>query len=142
VLPAARAAGVADLIEERPARIPYLEALRWLLAADALMVVGSDDPGYVPSRLANVFWVGRPILAIAAPAGSLAARLAEWGGPTAFAAHDEAGICAWLRGLADGPAAPRPAVSPAWREAHSSGGMTRRLAEYFQGCRLGSAAPQ
>jgi hypothetical protein len=142
VQPAAEAAGVADLVEERPARIPYLEALRWLLAADALTVVGSDDPGYVPSRLANVFWVGRPILAIAAPASSLAARLADWGGPAAFAPHDDTGIRDWLRGLVAGPAAPGSAVSPAWRDEHSSGGMTRRLAEYFQSCRLRPAAPQ
>jgi hypothetical protein len=142
VLPAAHAAGVADLVEERPARIPYLEALRWLVAADALTVIGSDDPGYVPSRLANLFWVGRPLLAIAAPASSLAKRLADWGGPAAFAPFDETGIRDWLRGLAEGPAAPTPTVSPAWRDEHSSGGMTRRLAEYFQGCRPRPAAAQ
>ncbi|MDD2765424.1 MAG: glycosyltransferase [Opitutaceae bacterium] len=142
VLPAAQAAGVADLVDERPARVPYLEALRWLLAGDATAVIGSDDPGYVPSRLANVFWVGRPMLAIAPPASSLAARLAGWGGPAAFAPTDETGIRDWLRGLAEGRAAPGPAVTPAWREIHSSGGMTRRLAEYFQGCCLRPAASQ
>jgi len=142
VLPAAHAAGVADLVEERPGRIPYLEALGWTLAADALAVIGSDDAGYLPSRLANVFWVDRPILGIATPASSLADRLADWGGPAAFAPADATGIHDWLRGFAEGRDAPRPAVTPAWREAYSSKGMTRRLAEHFQGCCLRPAAPQ
>jgi glycosyltransferase involved in cell wall biosynthesis len=53
VIPIATAAGVADLVREEPNRIGYFTAIRTMLAADALVVVGSNDPAYNPSKLSN-----------------------------------------------------------------------------------------
>ncbi|HXA14154.1 MAG TPA: glycosyltransferase, partial [Opitutaceae bacterium] len=77
VQPLAEAHGVGDLVNEQPARISYPESLKTMLAADALLLLGSDDPGYTPSKIAPYFFAGRPVLAFV-PAGSAAeARVAE-----------------------------------------------------------------
>ncbi len=56
--------GVGDLVEERPHRIPYFEALQVLLDADALTLPGSDDPGYTASKLYPYVLARRPLLAV------------------------------------------------------------------------------
>ena len=77
VKPIAESHGVGDLVSEQPARIGYPESLKTMLAADALLLLGSDDPGYTPSKIAPYFLADRPVLAFV-PAGSAAeARLAE-----------------------------------------------------------------
>jgi hypothetical protein len=76
VKPVAESHGVGDLVIEQPARIGYPESLKTMLAADALLLLGSDDPGYTPSKIAPYFLADRPVLAFV-PAGSAAeARLA------------------------------------------------------------------
>jgi hypothetical protein len=132
-LPLAQAAGIADLVEEQTARVPFCDALRWMRAGDALLALGSDDPGYVPSRLANLLWLDKPILAIAAPASRLVGRLAEWHFAPVFAPDATPDIAAWLRGFAAGALPPRAAMPAAWREEQSSEGMTRRLADFLRG---------
>ncbi|HEY4302449.1 MAG TPA: hypothetical protein VGM73_16375 [Candidatus Didemnitutus sp.] len=57
--------GVADLVAERPHRTGYLDSLRLMEAADGLLLLGSDDPGYSPSKLYPYFMAGRPVLALA-----------------------------------------------------------------------------
>ena len=77
VKPIAEEHGVGDLVIEHPARIGYPESLKTMLAADALLLLGSDDPGYTPSKIAPYFLADRPVLAFV-PAGSAAeTRLAE-----------------------------------------------------------------
>jgi len=62
--PLAIAAGVREMISEEPARLPYFEALRCLEDADALIVPGSDDPGYTASKIYPYVLAGKPLLAI------------------------------------------------------------------------------
>lgn len=64
VEPVAQAYGLADLVEERPHRIPYFEALQCLLDADALIVPGSDDPGYTASKLYPYILAHKPLVAV------------------------------------------------------------------------------
>lgn len=64
VEPLAREFGVADMITEQSARIPYFEALRCLLDADALIVPGSDDPSYTASKIYPYILARKPLLAI------------------------------------------------------------------------------
>ncbi len=64
VLPIAEHAGVADLVTEIPHRIGHLEALRLQQAADVLMLPGSSDLAYSPSKIYPYFLTGRPILGI------------------------------------------------------------------------------
>ena len=64
VMPVAEACGVADLVAEIPHRIGHLEALAWQLQADVLLLPGSSDLAYSPSKLYPYFLTGRPILGI------------------------------------------------------------------------------
>jgi hypothetical protein len=74
---AARDLGVADMVQEQPQRIPYLEGLALLQASDAVLIVGSDDPGYTASKVFPCVLSGRPLLAIlheASSAGGVLSR--------------------------------------------------------------------
>lgn len=64
VLPVAEDAGVADLVTEIPHRIGHLEALRLQQSADVLLLPGSSDLAYSPSKIYPYFLSGRPILGI------------------------------------------------------------------------------
>jgi glycosyltransferase involved in cell wall biosynthesis len=64
VQPLAAAAGVADLVEEQPARVGHFTALRTMLEADALLLLGSDDAGYSPSKIATLAHTGKPVLGL------------------------------------------------------------------------------
>ncbi|WP_242046788.1 hypothetical protein [Calothrix parietina] len=64
VEPIAKELGVADLVEEYPYRIPYFEALQTLIDSDAILLIGSDDPGYTASKLYPCILAKKPILAI------------------------------------------------------------------------------
>jgi len=63
--------GVGDMVEERPERMAYFEALRCLRDADALVVPGSNDPGYTASKLYPYILARRPLLAIFHEASSV-----------------------------------------------------------------------
>jgi hypothetical protein len=56
--------GVADQVKEVPARIGHLESLRYQSDADALLLLGSTDLAYSPSKLYPYYLSGRPILAL------------------------------------------------------------------------------
>lgn len=62
--PIARECGVIDLIDEQTARVPYFEALKILLDADAILLLGSDDPSYTASKLYPCILSRKPILAV------------------------------------------------------------------------------
>jgi len=64
ILPLAREHGVEDLVFENPVRIGHLEALRLQAGADALLLAGSADPAYSPSKLYPYFLANRPILCL------------------------------------------------------------------------------
>lgn len=75
VEPRAEAAGLAARIAERPDRLPMLDALSSLLVADFLLLLGSADLTYQPSKLYQVMATGKPILCIAPSGGRLAAQV-------------------------------------------------------------------
>ena len=64
ILPAAQRFAVSSLVTETPDRIGFFEALRLQQDSDALLLVGSDDPAYCPSKLFPYYLTGRPILAL------------------------------------------------------------------------------
>ncbi len=74
--PVAEAYGVGDLVMESPARIGYLDSLQLMQAADGLLLLGTDDPAYSPSKIYPNYMTGRPILALAHH-GSLVADLLQ-----------------------------------------------------------------
>jgi hypothetical protein len=62
--PIARRMGLGHAIFEDPRRRPYLDVLRLLMAADFLLVVGSDDPSYTASKIFPYIMARKPLLAI------------------------------------------------------------------------------
>jgi hypothetical protein len=54
--------GVVDLVEEEPARVSYLKAMDLILHADGLIILGVDDPAYMPSKLFTYGLTGKPLL--------------------------------------------------------------------------------
>jgi hypothetical protein len=64
VMPFARRAGIADIVKEEPRRVAYLDALNILMRADALLMLGSDEPHYTPSKLYPVLLAKRPALGV------------------------------------------------------------------------------
>jgi hypothetical protein len=73
VIPLAERYEVADLVAEQPSRIGYLDSLRLMRQADGLILLGTDDPAYAPSKLFPYYMADRPMLALV-HAGSLAQR--------------------------------------------------------------------
>ncbi len=64
IAPLAAEYGLEGVVNENPDRIPYSETLRCLLDADALIVPGSDDPGYTASKIYPYLLVEKPLLTI------------------------------------------------------------------------------
>jgi hypothetical protein len=60
----ARELGIADLVDERPSRVSYLDSLQIMLDSDGLFLVGSDEPHYTASKVFTYLLAGRPLLSI------------------------------------------------------------------------------
>ena len=64
IAPLAARYGLGALVEERTDRLPLSLTLASLKAADALLVLGSNDPGYTASKLVPYLLARRPLLAV------------------------------------------------------------------------------
>ena len=64
VRPLAERAGVSSIVSEHPARIPYIDVLRHLTAASAILILGSTEPHYTPSKAFQAVLARRPVLAV------------------------------------------------------------------------------
>ncbi len=64
VMPVAELCGVADQVDEIPHRLGHFECLRLQLEADILLLPGSSDLAYSPSKIYPYFLADRPMLAI------------------------------------------------------------------------------
>jgi len=56
--------GMGAAVQEWPQRLPYFDALRLLLDANFLLILGSADYEYVPSKLFQYLLARRPLVAI------------------------------------------------------------------------------
>ena len=135
VLPVAAACGVAELVREETGRVGYFTAIATLLAADAVIIPGSDDPAYNPSKIASSFLAGKPSLALT-PAGSAMDRMvrelnfatvASW--PSA---EGVAGVTEFLqRQLGPTPASAATPNWPLFATTHTARARTRQQCELF-----------
>jgi hypothetical protein len=64
VMPLAEEYGLSDIVVELTDRVPYFSALRLMLEADALIIPGSDDPGYTASKIYPCILARKPLLTI------------------------------------------------------------------------------
>jgi hypothetical protein len=141
VEPLAREYGVADLVEERTGRVPYFEALKILLDSDAILLFGSDDPGYTASKLYPCILARRPILAVLHEESTVVdvLRRCNAGRAVTFRAseapEDLTGEAArqldWLLSLPEGY---RPETNWPEFEPYTAREMTRRQCEVFHRC--------
>ena len=64
VVPHAQELGVEHLVCEHPARLDYLDSLDALRQASALLLLGSSELHYTPSKVFPALLAGRPMLAL------------------------------------------------------------------------------
>ena len=64
VMPVAEQCGVADLVEEVPHRLGHLECLRLQMDTDILLLPGSSDLAYSPSKIYPYFLANRPTVSV------------------------------------------------------------------------------
>lgn len=89
VVALAKAAGVADLVSEQPGRVPFVDALRILAGAHAVLLIGSDEPHYTASKIYPGLMSGRPFLSIFHSESSAHQILSAAGGGAALAYQGE-----------------------------------------------------
>ncbi|MGH8443554.1 MAG: glycosyltransferase [Nevskiaceae bacterium] len=127
--------GVSDQVVETPQRVGYLEALRLMRGAEALLVPGSDDAAYNPSKLMTCVTSGQPVLGILHARSPAHARAAELPGavlvPFAREAGEGAVIEALQRRWFDVDRANLAATQPRAVPGFEAAGMTARLAAIF-----------
>lgn len=82
VEPIADEYGLKEVVVEHTDRIPYSQTLRCLLDADALVVPGSNDPGYTASKIYPYLLARKPMLAIFHKSSSVADVIDRVGGAT------------------------------------------------------------
>jgi hypothetical protein len=56
--------GLRDVVFEHPSRIPYLDVLNHLKHAQAVLVLGSDEPHYTPSKVFQAVLTRRPVIGL------------------------------------------------------------------------------
>jgi hypothetical protein len=64
VLPRAREFGVQDMVSEHPHRIGYVDTLNHLERSDTVLVLGSTERHYTPSKVFQAILSKRPIFAL------------------------------------------------------------------------------
>ncbi len=67
------------IVFEYPKRIPYLDVLVHLSAADAVFILGSTEPHYTPSKAYQGVLSGKPVLAVLHEASTAVAVLRDSG---------------------------------------------------------------
>jgi glycosyltransferase involved in cell wall biosynthesis len=119
----ARIAGdfdLADSVCEYPARVTYRHSLELLLHGDGALVLGVDDAGYMPSKLATYAYSGKPLLACLRRDGPAFALLRE---------QPALGHALWFSQEQEMPLADAAAVVTAFLEEVRSGRTFARQAE-------------
>lgn len=135
--PVARECGVGDVVSEQTDRLPYFAALRCLSDADALIILGSNDPGYTASKVFPYILAQKPLLAVFHEASSVVGllKLTKAGTVVTFRNGESVEMTAsriTATGWLNQPAA--PATDWLQFKPYSVREMTRRLSEVFDKC--------
>jgi hypothetical protein len=145
-LPIARKENVEPHVSEHCYRVPYFDALSYLVRADALLAVGSNDPTYSASKIFPYLIARRPLLTIVHE-DSIMLKLSRgqgvassYGFSNADAGLDELVDRIHREWFVAGGHRVVPAGDPELLNDLTSLGMTRRLAAIFDRS-LASAQP-
>ncbi|MCP9849790.1 glycosyltransferase [Cyanobium sp. Morenito 9A2] len=139
IAPIAARFGLTDLVEESTDRLPLSLTLATLRAADALLVIGSDDPGYTASKLYPCLLARQPLLALMHPQSSVVELIRRCGGgvvvPLAPGESSEVSgdriAAAWLAGDRYGQTQPLEAAAFG---PHTAAAQARTLAAFLHAC--------
>jgi hypothetical protein len=140
IAPVAEIEAIADRVTEHPARVPYFDGLRLLLDASFLVVLGSDDPEYSPSKVYPYILAKRPIVAVLHSSSPVADLITRTRAGIVVTFDGEQSIDAAAERLAarlveQWPAAPaEPGVDWSAFEPYSARELTRRQCEVFDAC--------
>lgn len=79
IRPLAERYEVTDMVHEHPQRIGYVDVLNHLIHASGVLVLGSTEPHYSPSKLFQAVLSGRPVFALLHEASTAVGMLRESG---------------------------------------------------------------
>lgn len=135
IAPVAERYGVADLVEEYPERIPYFEALQCLGEANAVIVLGSDDPAYTASKIYPCILARKPLLAIFHERSGIAELVRRTRAGTLVTFSDGSNPATvrseLLRVWLESPKPPRPETDWDAFVPHTARAMTHRQCDVF-----------
>ena len=141
VLPEARALGVAEVIEEIPARVDYFDALDVLVRSDAVLLLGSSERHYTASKLYPAILSRRPLVAMYHNESSVVAILGRAARPPSvrLITYDDSNraesrveaVYAELKSMLDAPIYDPADVRQSVLEEYSARSMAGRLASLF-----------
>jgi hypothetical protein len=138
VEPVADAVGVRSQVRETTDRAPYFDSLHRLATADFLVLIGSDDPDYSPSKVYPYLLAGRPIVAVVHERSPVADLLRRSGAGVVvtFSGRDDvegpvrALVDAWGCLVARLPGGTTP--DPSVLQAFSARALTARQCDLFE----------
>jgi hypothetical protein len=143
VLQRAREVGVIDMVDEHPHRIGYVDTLNHLERCDAVLVLGSTERHYTPSKVFQAILSKRPVFAML-HAESTAIGMIEQARAgrvlplTEAAMPQPAAVAAGLKALVEDPPYDAGAIDSAGFDLLSARASTRALAEALdRACSLG-----
>lgn len=144
VMPVAREEGVSELVTEWTDRQPYFDALRLLIDADVLMIIGADNPAYSASKAYGYVMARRPLIAILRGESNTAALLNATRSARVCTFEDlddlTAPVAAMTDLIAEVVAAPAvPDTDWAAFEEHTAEVHTGKIADFLNRC-LGAPA--
>jgi hypothetical protein len=135
-LPMAEAAGVSAIVDEIPGRVDYLDALNAQMQSHAILLLGSSEPHYTPSKVFPALLTGRPIIAVYHQASPVLDILRRESHARVIAVDDDgpdeqdveaiAAALAWAATVpAPGPTAGREERLQAWSARTLAGELAR-----------------
>lgn len=136
-LPIGKQEGIADSVAEHCYRVPYFDALHYLTRADALIVVGSNDPTYSASKIFPYLFARRPIITIAHEKSLMLPLARSQGIATTYGFNNDAHIDALvdqihLEWFAGGGCHRPPPCDLGALEPHTADNMTKALVATFE----------
>jgi glycosyltransferase involved in cell wall biosynthesis len=143
VLPVAAEFGLLDVVTEQATRLDYFDALAVLRDSSAVLLIGSSERHYTPSKVFPALMAEKPVLAVMHGASNASDLLKRLGRPPSIrlVTYDDAtagarvdAIVAELRALLENPKYCPDAVDVRALEPTSACVLARRLAGVLTEC--------
>ena len=143
VMPIATELGLADIVSEHAPRLDYFDALGVLRDSSAVLLLGSHERHYTPSKVFPALVAERPVLALMHEASNASDLLGRIGRPPTvrLVTYGDAGVAARVKdigvevaALAANPRFVADAINPDVLEPTSACALAGRLADLLNRC--------